>query len=93
VCLPFDAFTVGVLRALNVALTQLHPNTWASMQAFRVVCLAFGVRPLTSCFFAFLCLPSCRVGRLAFFVLEYMALNESGGELFKKDFCKLLTLE
>ena len=27
VSLPFDIFTVGVLRALNVAPTQLHPNT------------------------------------------------------------------
>ena len=26
-------------------------------------------------------------------VLEYMALNERGGELFKKDFSKLLSLE
>jgi len=27
------------------------------------------------------------------YVLEYMALNERGVELFKKDFCKLLTFE
>ena len=26
-------------------------------------------------------------------VLEYMALNERGGELFKKDFSKILSLE
>ena len=53
VSLPFDAFTVGVLRKLNVAPTQLHPNSWASMQAFRVVCWMFGVRPLPSCFLHF----------------------------------------
>jgi len=29
VYLPFDNFTMGVLKALNVAPTQLHPNTWA----------------------------------------------------------------
>jgi len=36
--LPLDDFTMGVLRALNVAPTQLHPNSWAYMQAFRVLC-------------------------------------------------------
>ena len=34
VSLPFDNFTMDVLKALNVAPTQLHPNTWASIQAF-----------------------------------------------------------
>jgi len=34
VCLPFDDFTMGVLRVLNVAPNQLHPNSWASLQAF-----------------------------------------------------------
>jgi len=27
--LPLDGFTMGVLRALNVAPMQLHPNSWA----------------------------------------------------------------
>jgi len=36
--LPLDDFTMGVLRALNVALMQLHPNSWAYMQAFRILC-------------------------------------------------------
>jgi len=27
--LPFDEFTMRVLRLLNVAPTQLHPNSWA----------------------------------------------------------------
>ena len=31
VSLPFYAFTVSVLWALNMAPSQLHPNTWASM--------------------------------------------------------------
>jgi len=26
--LPFDEFTMGVLRVLNVAPTQLYPNSW-----------------------------------------------------------------
>jgi len=53
VSLPFDAFTAGVLKELNVAPTQLHPNSWASMQAFRIVCQTFGLRPIPSCFLHF----------------------------------------
>ncbi|QCD99468.1 hypothetical protein DEO72_LG7g750 [Vigna unguiculata] len=36
--LPLDDFTMGVLRVLNVAPTQLHPNSWAYLQAFRILC-------------------------------------------------------
>ena len=35
--LPFDDFTMRVLRLLNVAPTQLHQNSWAYLQAFRVL--------------------------------------------------------
>jgi len=34
ITLPFDDFTMGVLRTLNVAPTQLHPNSWVALQAF-----------------------------------------------------------
>lgn len=34
---PFDEFTMGVLQTLNVAPTQLQPNSWASLRAFRVL--------------------------------------------------------
>jgi len=42
---PFDEFTMGVLRTLNVAPTQLHPNSWASLQAFRLLAEMFHLRP------------------------------------------------
>ena len=38
--LSFDESTMGALRLLNVAPTQLHPNNWAYLQAFRVLCMA-----------------------------------------------------
>jgi len=53
VSLPLGTFTVGVLQALKVASSQLHPNTWASMQAFHLICQIFGVRPSFSCFLHF----------------------------------------
>jgi len=35
--LPFDDFTMGVLRLLKVTPTHLHPNSWAYLQALRVL--------------------------------------------------------
>jgi len=43
--LPFDEFTVGVLRILNVAPSQLQPNAWAALEAFKLVCRALGLKP------------------------------------------------
>ena len=53
VSLPFDMFTMGVLRALNVAPTQVHPNTWASLQAFRLLCDVMRLHPSPSCFLCY----------------------------------------
>jgi len=35
--IPSCEFTMGVLRTLNVMLTQLHPNSWTSLQAFQLL--------------------------------------------------------
>ena len=45
VTLSFDEFTMDVLRFLNIAPTQLHPNAWACIQAFRMVCQLFDLTP------------------------------------------------
>jgi len=50
VFLPFDDFTMGVLQTLNVAPSQLHPNTWASLQTFRLICDVFNLSPTPSTF-------------------------------------------
>ena len=51
--LSFDDFTMGVLRALNVAPTQLHPNNWAYLQAFRVLCQSLYLEPSPYAFLYF----------------------------------------
>ena len=51
--LPLDNFTMGVLRALNVAPTQLRPNSWAYMQAFRVLCQSLYLQPSPHAFLYF----------------------------------------
>ena len=53
VSLPFDEFTMGVLQALNVAPTQVHPNTWASLQAFHLLCDVIHLHPTPSCFLSY----------------------------------------
>jgi len=45
VTLPFDDFTMVVLRILNMAPTQLHPNSLASLQAFWIICDIFKIIP------------------------------------------------
>ncbi|RDX76393.1 hypothetical protein CR513_43614, partial [Mucuna pruriens] len=40
VILPFDDFAPRVLQILGVAPSQLHSNSWATIQAFRIVCRA-----------------------------------------------------
>ncbi|QCD99954.1 hypothetical protein DEO72_LG7g1241 [Vigna unguiculata] len=51
--LPLDDFTMGVLRVLNIAPTQLHPNSWAYMQAFRVLCQSLYLQPSPYAFLYF----------------------------------------
>lgn len=35
--IPFDDFQIELLWMLNVAPTQLYPNTWMAIQAFQIV--------------------------------------------------------
>ncbi|QCD89347.1 hypothetical protein DEO72_LG4g291 [Vigna unguiculata] len=44
---------MGVLRLLNVAPTQLHPNSWAYLQAFRLLCMALYLEPSPRVFLYF----------------------------------------
>jgi len=53
VWLSLDGFTIGVLRALNVAPTQLHPNSWAYLQAFRILCQSLYLEPTPYAFLYF----------------------------------------
>ncbi|KOM47183.1 hypothetical protein LR48_Vigan07g088700 [Vigna angularis] len=48
---PFTEFQMAVLREANVAPAQLHPNSWAAMQAFLAMCLVVGVTPTIPVFF------------------------------------------
>lgn len=45
---------LGVLCALNLAPTQLHPNEWAYMQTFTVIYTAFALTPTPASFLYFI---------------------------------------
>ncbi|WVZ04617.1 hypothetical protein V8G54_017963 [Vigna mungo] len=51
--LPFTRFQMDVLRCLNVAPSQLHPNGCGYIQAFGVLCQALGIEPTTKIFLFF----------------------------------------
>jgi hypothetical protein len=50
----FTDFEGSILRALNVAPIQLHPNSWAFIKAFELVCLGLEISdPSIAVFFSF----------------------------------------
>ncbi|KOM58056.1 hypothetical protein LR48_Vigan11g108900 [Vigna angularis] len=53
VLLPFTDFQMGVLKTLNLAPTQLHPNGWAFMQAFVAICSGLALKPTLAAFLYF----------------------------------------
>ncbi|RDX70209.1 hypothetical protein CR513_50571, partial [Mucuna pruriens] len=51
--LPFTHFERSVLQTLNVAPTQLHPNSWAFVRAFELLCEDLKRVPTLGVFFWF----------------------------------------
>jgi len=61
VCLPFYDSTMGVLRVLNVEPSHLYPNSWASLQAFLLICRVFHLKFFPQVFLRYYC---TRLGEL-----------------------------
>ncbi|RDX69400.1 hypothetical protein CR513_51487, partial [Mucuna pruriens] len=51
--LPFSHFERAMLQALNIASTQLHPNGWAYVRAFELLCEDLKKAPTLGVFFWF----------------------------------------
>ncbi|RDY13458.1 hypothetical protein CR513_01622, partial [Mucuna pruriens] len=49
--LPFTHFEQVVLHAMNVAPTQLHPNSWAFVRAFELLCKDLSKAPTLGFFY------------------------------------------
>jgi hypothetical protein len=62
--LPFTGFEFAVLKVLNVAPSQLHPNSWAFVKAFELVCLGLGLEPRLGVFIHFYYVKSLSAWKL-----------------------------
>jgi len=51
--LPFNSFDRELLTEINVALAQLHPNSWVFIKAFSILCNHFGHAPSVDVFLHF----------------------------------------
>jgi len=51
--LPFSGFERELLTEINVAPAQLHPNSWAFVKAFGILCGYFGQPPSVDIFLHF----------------------------------------
>ena len=51
--LPFSRFEREQLTEINVAPAQLHPNSWAFVKAFDILCRFFGHAPSVDIFLHF----------------------------------------
>jgi hypothetical protein len=61
---PFTTFEFAILRALNVAPSQLHPNSRAFVKAYELVSLGLGLEPRLGIFFYFYYVKSLSAGKL-----------------------------
>ena len=59
--IPFTHFQVSILQWTEAAPTQLHPNSWAMMRGFKVVCEYLEMPPSPDVFF-FLFTLTCPIG-------------------------------
>ncbi|RDX67448.1 hypothetical protein CR513_53679, partial [Mucuna pruriens] len=94
-----DDFVYMVLRILGLAPTQLHPNGWAAIQAFRVACKALSIIPSAP---LFLCFYSSRLTKEVGWVsLTPIASTPKGGLFapytdsykgFKNRFLKIVSI-
>jgi len=50
---PLSIFEKELLIELNVAPAQLHPNSWAFIHAFIILCAQFGISPSIKVFLYF----------------------------------------
>ena len=76
--LPLTVFQCALLEHLNVAPSQLHSNSWATVTAFEILCPFFNIRPNVSIFlFLFQVKLTGKIG--------WVSLNNMPKKLFEFD--------
>ncbi|GAU10395.1 hypothetical protein TSUD_419060, partial [Trifolium subterraneum] len=61
---PLTIFEDTILRLLNVAPSQFHPNSWAFVKGYELLCYALDLEPSLGVFFSFYHVKSLTPGRL-----------------------------
>lgn len=88
---------MGVLRKLNIFPAQLHPNEWAFMQAFSVLCTGLLITLTPASFlYIFRALPNANRSWISLIPVKdkqlFTSFNSSYKD-FKSNFCKIATQE
>ena len=97
VCIPFTDFQFTILEQTLVTRSQLHPNHWAMIRGFEIICEYLGVPPSPNVFFYLFTLtcPSSRgltMGWLSFRAIvnqKVFCLYEESFYNFKPIYFKL----
>ena len=94
--LPLTVIQCAVLEHLNVALSQLHPNSWAMVLAFEILCSFFNILPSVLVFLFFFRLKLN--GKIGWVSLNSMsrklfAFDSNIFHRFKDHFFKVLALD
>jgi len=69
---PLTDFEVGMLSLMNIAPSELHPNSWAFLRCFKLVCSHLGFEPSLSVFIYFY---QMKIGKL----VGWVSLTASHG--------------
>ncbi|KAI4305070.1 hypothetical protein L6164_028459 [Bauhinia variegata] len=86
VSLPFNNFEMKILRTLDIAPTQLHPNAWATLYAFQKICRELNRPPRIDVFFYFYCLRNPKKREVGY--LYFSAKRGRSLILLAEDFAK-----
>ncbi|GAU48583.1 hypothetical protein TSUD_369550 [Trifolium subterraneum] len=91
--MPFTEFQCEILRTLNVAPTQLHPNCWGIIRAFEILCGGLGL-PLSAYSF-FSCFQAKSLKKKSWIYMSNRAKHTlitpltSSWKHFKNDFIRI----
>lgn len=97
ITISFTPFECEVLRIMNVAPTQLHPNSWAFLKAFQILCGRIGMEATAPKFLFFYKVRfGDRVDWISLSGVEkrgIVRLYKSSYKFFKSDFFKVRLTE
>ena len=94
--LPLTAFQCALLEHLNVASSQLYPNSWTMVRTFEVLCPFFNIQPIVLVFLYFFQMKL--IGKIGWVSLnsvskKLLEFDSNVFHCFKDCFFKVLSIE